>query len=507
MIRNGIKVAIPWGKIGIQTVFTAASGAEALELLRSNSIHIMITDINMPEMTGLELIAKAREIREELRIIVLSGYDNFEYVRQSLRMHVIDYLLKPIDETLLQKLIYSQVCVLRARHCSADNTFPVLVEQTVLKLLHNQEVSESQIADLLYLYPDSLSSRLQVVVLIPPFSGKEDEQTDNLSLSSIRDVCVRVVDVQGEGISVLDMDRMVVLVLFLERLQSPVLKKMEYLLDELKKGALAFTQVLYGSEVSGYRDLAISKRDALFYQNQKKERILQELVVRRSRISREQYMDVMQKIKQTISKNIVDQAMVLDAFQMFLDTIEVFNVAEEQVLLNCYEIVNLAYYAYYIATLHEISEGRICRLLKLISQGTKEQALEICFSSLLGLYTDTLEQTEEIVEKAKCYIVQHLSDDLCVSSLAERFKVTPNYFSRLFKQVTKEGCNNYIVRKRMEAAKGLLRNTNFPCGRIATMVGYHDINYFSLAFKKQTGSSPTSFRHASRDDSFLKVSP
>ena len=72
--------------------------------------------------------------------------------------------------------------------------------------------------------------------------------------------------------------------------------------------------------------------------------------------------------------------------------------------------------------------------------------------------------------------------------------ISPNYFSRLFKRVTKEGCNEYIVRKRIEKAKSLLETTSLKTGKIAMMVGYRDTNYFSLAFKKHTGKSPTKYR-------------
>ena len=72
--------------------------------------------------------------------------------------------------------------------------------------------------------------------------------------------------------------------------------------------------------------------------------------------------------------------------------------------------------------------------------------------------------------------------------------MTPNYLSRLFKRVTGEGCNEYIVRKRIERAKSLLSTTTLKVGEISIMVGYHDMNYFSLAFKKHIGVSPVRYR-------------
>ena len=100
MIRMGMKNAIDWKKLGVDDVFTAASGNEALKILKEEGPEIMVTDIQMTEMTGLELIKAARESVPELRVIVLTGFDNFEYARESLRLQVQDFFLKPIDEDL-----------------------------------------------------------------------------------------------------------------------------------------------------------------------------------------------------------------------------------------------------------------------------------------------------------------------------------------------------------------------------------------------------------------------
>jgi len=81
-----------------------------------------------------------------------------------------------------------------------------------------------------------------------------------------------------------------------------------------------------------------------------------------------------------------------------------------------------------------------------------------------------------------------------VAKLAEQFYVSTNYFSRLFKKVMNEGCNEYIVKKRIEKSRILLETTTIKAGKIAMMVGYNDTNYFSLAFKKHTGMSPTKYR-------------
>ena len=88
----------------------------------------------------------------------------------------------------------------------------------------------------------------------------------------------------------------------------------------------------------------------------------------------------------------------------------------------------------------------------------------------------------------------HLDEDLSIVGLSEMVYVSPSYFSRLFKKVLGEGCNEYIVRQRIEKSKYFLETTEMQIGEIAKMVGYKNVNYFSLAFKKYNGMSPAKYR-------------
>ncbi|MEG1934789.1 MAG: response regulator, partial [Rikenellaceae bacterium] len=115
MIRTGIKTIMPWKKLGVEQVLLAASGERAVEQLADNSVDLMITDICMINMDGLELIAKVNECHPDMRIIVLTGYSSFEYSQQCCRMNVHDFLLKPIDETELETAIAKQLDILKNR--------------------------------------------------------------------------------------------------------------------------------------------------------------------------------------------------------------------------------------------------------------------------------------------------------------------------------------------------------------------------------------------------------
>ncbi|MEY8351754.1 response regulator [Lachnospiraceae bacterium 54-53] len=98
IIREGIRRGIGWSELNVGTVCVAASALEALTFFDSVNFDLLITDINMSEVSGLELIKKVKETRPKLKVIVLTGYDKFEYARTALKLNVNEFLLKPVDE-------------------------------------------------------------------------------------------------------------------------------------------------------------------------------------------------------------------------------------------------------------------------------------------------------------------------------------------------------------------------------------------------------------------------
>lgn len=109
IVREGLKKCLDWEEHGLEIAAVAENGARALEYVREQLIDIVITDIKMPMMDGLELLRKSKEIRPDTIFLILSGYDDFEYARQALRYGADDYILKPIkEEELLDSL--NRIC-------------------------------------------------------------------------------------------------------------------------------------------------------------------------------------------------------------------------------------------------------------------------------------------------------------------------------------------------------------------------------------------------------------
>ncbi len=129
IIREGIREAIPWSELGMDVVGEAEDGEEALELARELDIHIMLVDLNMPFLNGIELIRRLQEECPDCRCLIISGHDEFAYAQEAVRLGVQDYLLKPVDD----RQLYETLSDLRQR-MDEELARSAYVEQTAIQL-------------------------------------------------------------------------------------------------------------------------------------------------------------------------------------------------------------------------------------------------------------------------------------------------------------------------------------------------------------------------------------
>lgn len=500
MIRMGIKCGIPWGEIGVSQVYTAASAKEALAVIEEHHPEIMLTDISMTEMTGLDLIGKIRSENQEMRILVLTGYDRFDYARQCLQMRVQNFLLKPIDEEELTNNIRQQIEELerermdrerdRMERRTEGTKQQMELEQCMRDLVH-QRTAAGGTSPL----PEELEKEaghgVQIAILIPDLHGERGEE--NLRSLTVKNICIGLIDARRTGVTFMDDDGKVVLLFFAGREDVDVTNEIQDLSQILEDECDIRPRIVLGSEAANLNSVHISYNDAIYLLEHEREGI-QRIVRSNKEQNREHlFWDSYRELKQSMTAGVADVGLVLHAFESFQKATVSYNLSRLQVQKCCFEIAAAVYYSYITETGEGI-ENKLEALMKSLIGADREESLEVTEMFLKQLVLREEGDRHEIVTKAKRYIDENLEREVSVASLAEEFYVSPNYFSRLFKKVMGEGCNEYIVRKRIEKSKSLLESTTIKAGKIAMMVGYNDTNYFSLAFKKHTGMSPTKYR-------------
>lgn len=511
MIRIGIRMTVPWEGMGITEVFVAASGQEALKIFVKEQPDILITDIRMTEVTGLELIASIRKMNHDLKIIVLTGYDSFDYARECLRMKVDEFLLKPVDEDYLiatvQKLVNSlnekkqkQVNEKKMRRilgsaeqCSLEG----MMNDFILK----RPVSEKLLDSLKKDYQYNINAAMRIALLYPAIhsDGKIETDNDSFTMINIKNLLISMVDAQNYGITFENSQGRILIALFAQEQSDGLENIIQDFTELIQEEYNVSTKIFLGSKVEGFAQLYISYTEALLLEDQQKDgyKTVLERRVTKSRL--EMFREIYGELKSVMGNNIGNTDKVMRAYEAFCAATDSYNISDSYVRKCCFEVASSVYFSYSVDSGDSSSNKMNSLLNTLVNVGRKE-ACDITRRFLEDLLSPREQTEHEIISETKRYILLNLAEDISVASIAAKFYITPNYFSRLFKRVTGEGCNEYIVKKRIEQAKSLLETTNIKTGQIAQMVGYHDTNYFSLAFKKHSGVSPTQYRKSIREN-------
>lgn len=506
MIRMGIERTIDWEKLGIDEVYTAASAKEAIHLLEEHRPDVMITDISMTEMTGLELIKTIRDDVPDMRIIILTGYDRFEYAREALQLQVHDFLLKPIDEDVLTESIRTQLQKLeaireeRTRVSTVNRTEGVLqqgyLEAVMRDYIKGKNVEESREEEFFQQFGLEKEQIMRIGLVLPYKKGNADEDEENFYNQTIRQICMSILDEGGEGLTISD-GNICIVVFFTEEGNSQyenTADRAEELADILENECNVKPKVILGSQVQGFRNLHISYNDAMLVLENERKEIKDILDSGTESRKNDIFQDIFREFKHAMIAGYSDINQVMHILKRFQMAVESYNLGRKYAI-NCYfELASAVYFALMNET-GNVPEESLNSFTQSMVNIDRDKAKEVTEMFLQKILAKEDGDEHEIIRKVKNIIHEDLSQNLTVANLASQMYVTPNYLSRLFKKITGEGCNEYIVRKRIEKARSLLETTTMKTGEIAIMVGYHDMNYFSLAFKKHIGQSPTKYRN------------
>ncbi len=517
IIREGISSVISWDELGFELVAKLENGLQAIEYIRKNPVDIVISDIKMPKVDGLQLSKKISEEFPEIMVMLLSGYDDFEYAQEALKYQISEFLLKPITADELSKVLTSMRERLDEQHDEKENqkelqkkldeSFPLLRERFLYRLISGRIPKEAIAERKDYFQWMDLEGLYLVMIIDIP---ETNDDLDHIALMQFIGNQLR----ESDEILINRDDNFVLLLQEFVDLsdqasvdeESASLKKRSY---ELGKKIFSYLHkrsddqgaIGCGEVVNSIDHLVISYRGAHSAAEYVKvignEMIMQVSEIRnRQTISPEDFFLLSEQLVAELKRGAREDA------ESALDAI-------------------FTYFEKHYLTLHEASLYLV-RLQSVLQDFLQELGLVhgdeivpfqsdyfVSINQARGFFTKVvrdiedriqdrrLDNTRSRVDRAKSIISQRYAEKgFSLQEICDELFLSTSQFSLLFKEGTGKTFVEYLTTYRIEQAQSLLKSSSMRAYEIAELVGFSDPRYFSIIFKKLTEKTPLEYRRS-----------
>ena len=525
VMRNGIKNNIPWEQEGFEFVGEASDGELAYPLIKREKPDILITDIRMPFMDGLELSRLVKKELPQIKIIILSGYNEFDYAKTAISIGVTDYLLKPISSAKLLEAVKKVGDMIEK-------------EQDNVRLMerYEKEMEENILQEKHKLWGALASNRLSTIELLEKgqrlgmdftasaylvFLFKLMQEGDATGCSDeLNRASEKVNSLSSTWEKVLSFDRSPEGWAFLIKGESEteVLETFAETKKELLNLVAAYPKVEYfgglGSIVQRIGDIQNSYKEAArafssrFFLDANQIADSAEMVPVQN--EEDGKIDVSKMLSKKREHELVEKFFkngTVEEVDSFLD--ELFqNIGEQNcksLLYRQYVVMDLFFCATDFLENLEIGTEELpeeCRdINQIVEKAGNAQSLRhqigILFSETMMLRDGhSKKKYSKLLEDAKAFIDKNYKhDDMSLNMVAAQVNISPSYFSTIFSNEMGQTFVEYLTHVRLEKARELLMCSNMRTAEIGYEVGYKDSHYFSYIFKKVVGCSPKEYRN------------
>lgn len=518
-IREGIQQVVPWKDYGVTVIGLAANGQDALLQIEQKQPDIILLDIRMPIMNGLELLEKLASYPVQPHVIILSGYDDFSYCQKAIKNGAADYLLKPCKPSeivsavnKLKELIFQEEKdhkILERLRSQFRENLNLLREKLVLYLVRTEQPDREVGLEKWRLYELNISPNNIGVALIRidrnGYSGEDLE----LRKFAVYNQVVHQFTSANPNINCFICDYNDDL-LILWDFGSPEITSARKCLDNLRKtieNEYSFTVTIgLGIQAATFADLCQSYTSALMAVEDSFWLGTNRIIDYQELESPETYSTNFPTIEESTILHCLrtnDQERMPGAIEAYFSSVlndcEAMSKPGKEYLLKV--ITALFCSIYHICVerglpIESVFGSDLSFLDKVHSVETIDNLKQMVTGSLNQIIalSPTHKNSWKVVNKALLYIDKHFEEELNLEIVAQKVYVSPGYLSTLFKQELNKNFLECLHEVRINKAKSLLREDYLKIYEVAFRVGYHDEKYFSQIFKKFTGLSPNQYR-------------
>lgn len=476
-ILEGLKYIVPWQEYGFKIVGSSSNGKDGFDNIITQNIDLIITDIMMPNMTGLELISKLKKEKYNTNFLVLSAFQEFKYVKEAINMGAENYLLKPIDTEELSnnlKSIYQKIKKKEEQIIDKN-----IVKNNLLLKLITENYDENIINEL---------NRLNI---------KFNDYRYCIINIEVNDESYNIEDITFKNKSILHVKNKsnIYLIIDEHNLDDTIMELIElknYMIN--KSGPILYISI--GSLVNNIREINNSFKASMEVNEYKiihpnkswikiyKEKIdinnydniefeeLKSILVNKEFIKTEEYINaIFSKLR--CDEKLTPKQIKMKSIEIFLSVYNYFN--ESKVIKDLHK-----YFDYIINNNNTLDD------------------IQIQLINMIRYIQSKLEQAEDsmspVIIKLLDYIEENYKYDLNLKEISDKLNINSIYLGQLFQREIGILFSDYLNNFRINKAKKLLLDTNLKASEIGMLVGYRNKNYFYRKFKSIAGLTPSEWK-------------
>ena len=484
---------IHWESLSCELAAEASNGKEAIELIERYHPDIVITDISMPGIDGMELIDYIDRYGDRMQVIAISAFDNFDYVRRSLKGGASDYLLKhQLTEDVLENAISTAIAALRVDGEASEYSIQEKREHLIYLLLHDRHSQRQE--ELKELHMEWLKGSLVLIL------GRMDTKNVTVNEDAVRILMDETIKYYRDYL-VIQLERWnYLLLLSAENKES---QEISEIVEQIQRNVKRFCSADMSFVVSTIMEQCENIAEVI--------RKAKEIQKEHDFHGEKAFIAFMEEQAGTgiFRWSIGQEEMLMRCLQAGEDMEGLFDEIFTQMEEKAYSKSQMQVFYVEIMTLlirkmeeHDLEGERIFG-----EENPYEEYFRIgTFQELKAYLTEKFRLLQEeirrvgkiasysgIVQDAIAYIEAHYREKISLSVIAEKLSVSPSYLSRTFKKGAGMTLVNYINQARMEKAKELMNSGRLSLNEVACEVGIYNYNYFYMLFKEIHGVAPSDY--------------
>lgn len=495
-VLKGLKKIIQWFNLGLTVCGEALDGIDALQKIQILKPDLVLMDIRMPGMSGLEIIRQCREFHFQGHFIILSGYSDFKYAQSAVKLGVNNYLLKPVDEDELRTAILDIQQTLQTQNRKEQmlNKYRENARTTIIMNLitGNEELSTYDMADL------NLITDQYMIILAQRYEQGSFQPYWNFS------DLLRVSNQNHSSYEHMTMEHLELILLKGTEAIQKFYHVLEHYSHGLQEGSpLDSLFLIYSHPVSYISELKNAYQDALtllnrrFFCNEKQHILSYSNLPDKSKLASnimklQEYPSILAGYIQAHNRSRLAEALRDLENLLYYSDDDVISLKHsltdiflqvKQIICNTYHTIQIPFPGN--AAIIDFITGKY--YLYEIIQFFSEQ-FEMCINAI-GSPT-----SQNIMDDILYYINHNYAENLKLESIAPLFGYNSSYLGKLFSQNVGESFNSYLDSLRIRTAQKMLAENTFKIYEISEKIGYKNTDYFHKKFKKYTNMTPAEYR-------------